>query len=104
VTRILDADIPPRVTADGVTVKRGDMIWRVRCYGAPTRSKVTRDTLKVWTWWRLHEEAYIDERKALTAALEAAKRRHDRARRDLRSAQRTIERLSSKLRATKETP
>lgn len=103
-TRALDADIPPRVTADGVTVKRGDMIWRVRCYGSPSRSKVTHHTLRYWTWWKLHEEAYADESKALAAALEAAKRRRDRARRDLRTEERTIKRISGRLKASKETP
>lgn len=91
------ADIPECRTADGVVVKRGDVAWRVRCWGMPTRSKVTRDPLKVWAMWSLTESVYADEQAALRARLASAQRDLDKAKRDARTASRTIARIRERL-------
>lgn len=85
------------ITADGVEVKRGDIVWRVFSHGLVTRSKVGGDTLKVWSWWRLHESMYATERAALTVAVAAARRRLKKARQNVRSEARSVERLTARL-------
>jgi hypothetical protein len=88
-----DTDIPDRLTADGVVARRGDTIWTVRCYGVPSKRKVTRDLLRIWTWWELHKCAYIDERNAVEAALRAAEKALAKAKQDARSKTRLVDRL-----------
>jgi hypothetical protein len=104
-TRIPDADIPARMTADGIAVKRGDVVWSNRLGGMPRRKAVTRDMLKVWTWWRLHESTFVNENLALLAARVAtesdiarAKRVAAKSMRAMAIGTRTLEMIAARLR------
>lgn len=92
-----DLDIPECRTADGVVVKRGDVVWRVFSWGMPRRNVVDRDMLKVWKWWRLEQETYASERLAFEARLAAVQKQMDKAKREAKTATRTIGRLREAL-------
>lgn len=88
------------MTADGVVVEIGDVIWNVHGWGLVTRKKVTADTLKVWTMWRLDRTAFAHENGALVMALQRAQDRLQKAKAQVRSGTKTVAKLKERIRLT----
>jgi hypothetical protein len=95
---MFNTEVTTPITADGVTVARGQFVWRALDYGLPSRVMVTRHLLAVWGWWNLQESVYADEQTALKAVLERAKDRLKKAKQDQRTATRTIEKIKERIR------
>ncbi len=86
-----------RTTADGHSVKRGDVVWKLHGYNLITRSKVTTALLKIWDYWRLSENTYRDEQVAIRVAIERARKQLSRAKQRARANAKAIERLTARL-------
>ena len=76
------------VTRDGVTVRLGEYVWRVRSYGYPTRTRLTNHNIG-WTT----ERYFADERAAQEAALVDARNDLRKAQQEARTAKTRIARL-----------
>jgi hypothetical protein len=75
-------------TRDGVTVKLGEQVWRVRSYGYPTRTRLTSHNIG-WTT----ERYFADSRIAHEVALADAKADLKKAQQQARTAKVRIKRL-----------
>ena len=95
---------PQYLSADGLNVKLGDIVWRVLEYGLPKRKTVNRDTLRYWHWWALDKTAYLDEEAALVAALNGATKRLARAKAATKTEQRTATKVEARLRGLRTKP
>ena len=84
-------------TADGVIVKRGDIVWRVVPGFPITRKVVDANMLRVWRAFSYERETHSTERAAVAAALEAAKKRLAKAKAAVRNETRAIAKLRGRV-------
>lgn len=88
---------PPRSTIDGVPVKVGDVVWRASAYvSSITKCRLYKHHLDAW-WERMSKEIYSTEYAAIAGQIEREKQRLDKARREVRRATKSIERLRERL-------
>ena len=85
-------DPKERVTADGVTVKVGDIVWRDHC---GVRSKRLSRWDIGWGWPGSHW--FATERACIEAAIVEREKLVAKARRDIRSAQAYAAKLTERL-------
>lgn len=88
-------------TVDGVPVKVGDIVWRVRQYCGICKRKLDRNDLGAW-WWSIKTEIYSTEFAAIVGAIESEKHAIAKAKKEASRALRAIERLMKRLAKTKE--
>lgn len=92
---------PPRMTVDGVVLKKGDVIWR-SAHGFINRSKVTSDTLRYWT--SNDGCVYSTEVGAIGAAIAWNEKKLADAQRETKRAIKAIARLRAREIATHKEP
>jgi hypothetical protein len=92
------SDIPDRFTVDGVQVKRGDVVWRIeKNYGAVRKSRIMKSDMG-WAWpMKFDGLVYASHDAAIHAAIELAEQRLNKAKRDVQSEKKCIERLKARL-------
>lgn len=89
-----------RITVDGAPVKRGDRVWFVeRLWGSVRCRKIQKHELGDWHWSSIGPRIYVDERNAIRAALEGARRRLRVAQRDAIRERKNVEKFKARLAA-----
>jgi hypothetical protein len=87
---------------DGIPVTVGSVAWRDGNVGV-RRCKLEKHHLGMWWSW-LQKEIYSTERAALVGAIDRERADLKKARRKVRSADKTIARLRARLAACEEKP
>jgi uncharacterized protein YukE len=87
------SEILARRTVDGISVKVGDTVFRADTYTASVTScKLYKHHFGMW-WERLSVEAYSTEQAAILGAIGNQKKALAKARKEVRHANKAIERL-----------
>jgi hypothetical protein len=95
------SDAIERRTVDGISVKVGDTVFRADTYTASdTSCRLYKHHLGMW-WERLSAEVFSTEQSAILGAIGNQKKVLAKARKEVRRANKAIERLTAKLTSAK---